>query len=307
MKILTDPKEPVGFSTSAAIGNFDGVHTGHRAIIRMLKEHSDSTKSCVITFDPHPQKVIANRDIPLIVPLPERIRLLEEQGIDYLACLQFTRQLSLLSARDFVKEILVRFLNIRNLVVGPDFTFGHKRGGNLGLLEEMGNEYNFRTITAQHATVDGEIVSSSRIREFLQTGDVAGASRFLGYRYYIKGKVVEGEKRGRQIGYPTVNLDTEWESYPKTGVYATFAQIGGRGYRSITNIGYRPTFGDDRLLIESHIFDFSENIYGNNVKLEFVERVRGEQKFKNADLLVRQIRKDVQQVDRILSSARQTE
>ena len=303
MKILTDTTKPSGFPTSAAIGNFDGVHLGHKAILQHLRDmvEQNNTKSCVITFDPHPQKVIAKKDISLIIPFDERIKLLEKEDIDYLVRLNFTRDLSLLSARDFVKQILVEFLDIKHIIVGPGFSFGYRRSGNIDLLNEMGDTLGFETIEAEPVRIDGEIVSSSKIRQHLSEGDVSGASKLLGYRYYLKGRVIEGEKRGREIGFPTVNLETEWEIFPKPGVYATFAYIGDQYYRSITNIGYRPTFDKTDLLIESHFFDFDSNIYDYEVRLEFVQRVRDERKFDSVDSLVSQIRKDVKVVESILS------
>jgi len=303
MKILTDTTKPTGFPTSAAIGNFDGVHLGHKAILNHLRTmvKRDKTRSCVITFDPHPQKVIAKKDISLIIPFGERIELLEKEDIDCLVCLNFTKDLSLLSARDFVKQILVDFLDIKNIIVGPGFSFGYKRSGNIDLLKEMGKEFGFETMEAEPVTIDGEIVSSSKIRKHLIEGDVSGASKLLGYRYYLKGRVIEGEKRGREIGFPTVNLQTDWEIFPKPGVYATFAYVGDEYYRSITNIGYRPTFDKADLLIESHFFDFDSNIYDHNVRLEFIERVRDERKFNGVDSLVNQIKKDVKIVESILS------
>lgn len=301
MKIITDPKESVGFSTSAAIGNFDGVHLGHKEIIRTLKQNAGQTQSCVITFDPHPQVVIAKKEIPLIMPVSEKVRLLEKEGIDLLVKLSFTEELSLIHAEDFVRQILIDRLNIKRIVVGPDFSFGYKRKGDIQLLTRIGNQEGFETLKAEPVTVGSEIISSSNIRRYLGEGNVSMASRMLGYRYYIKGVVTEGEKRGRKIGFPTVNLKTDWEYYPKTGVYATYTHVEDAAYKSITNIGYRPTFGKSELLIESHLFDFSDNIYNRNVRVEFVERIRDERKFENVDALVAQISEDVKQVEQVLS------
>lgn len=301
MKIITDPKEPVGFPTSAAIGNFDGVHLGHKAIIKRLREELGQTKSCIITFDPHPQKVLAKKDIPLIMPFSERLERLEREGVDLLVRLSFTKDLSLLHAEEFVRRILVRSLNIKRIIVGPDFSFGYKRTGNFDLLRSMGKELGFETLKAEPVTIGDTIISSSNIRECLRNGSVKEASSMLGYRYYMKGRVVEGEKRGREIGFPTINLDTEWEFYPRTGVYATYVHLNDVIYKSITNIGYRPTFGKSELLIESHLFNFSGNIYNQHVKLEFVDRIRDERKFENVDALVSQIREDVKKVESVLS------
>ncbi len=304
MKIFTDLEQPLGFPTSVAIGNFDGVHLGHRAVIRLLREKADSTKTCVLTFVPHPQRIISGENIPLIVPVEERMELLRQEGVDYTVCLNFTKKLSLLPAKEFVERILVGFLKVRNVVVGPSFNFGYKKSGNIKLLCEMGKHYGFHAIEAKPVKINGEIVSSSRIREYLSQGDVKRASLMLGYRYYIKGVVVEGEKRGRTIGYPTINLRTKWELFPKRGVYATWVHLNDGIYESITNIGYRPTFEEKELLIESHLFNFEGNAYNEKVRLEFVERIRDERKFESVDALVAQIKKDIERVKGILAKER---
>lgn len=304
MKILIDPKESLEFATSAAIGNFDGLHLGHRSILEILKDKSLSkdTKSCVITFDPHPQKVITKKEISLILPLEERFHLLEREGVDCTVCLKFTKKLSLLHAKDFVEEILIKLLNIKDIIVGPGFMFGNKRSGNSELLLNMGKDHGFETTVVNPESVDGEIISSSLIRQYIKDGNIEKASRLLGYSYYIKGNTVEGEKRGRKLGFPTANLETEWELLPKIGVYASYAYVEGKRYQSITNIGFRPTFGENRLLIESHLFNFSDNVYNKPMKIEFMNRLRDERRFSSIDQLVLQIKKDVEEVKNFLSN-----
>lgn len=305
MKVLFDPEEPIGEPTSATIGNFDGVHLGHRAILKSVKDAAlaKGLSSCVITFHPHPQKVLRNIDVPLLMPMRERLRLLEKEGIDAAACYTFTKEIAAMTAREFVTDILVGNLKVRHLIVGPDFSFGNKREGNAGMLRELGAELGFETEVAPPVLVGGEVISSTAIRNLLRAGDMKKAATFLGYRFYIEGRVVEGEKRGRQIGYPTANLDTDWEILPKEGVYATRAVIGGEKRDSITNIGYRPTFGDSKLLIETHIFDFQQIIYGKRISIEFVERIRDEKRFDGIDSLVAQIRNDVLKVKEVLGAA----
>lgn len=305
MKVIFDPEEPIQNSTSATIGNFDGVHIGHKKILKAVKEEAkqQGLSSCVITFHPHPQKVLQNIDIPLLSPIRERLKLLEEQGIDVVACYTFTQDIAKISAQDFVTDILVGKLNLKHLIVGPDFSFGRKREGNLDLLNTMGAKYGFDTEVVETALYDGEIVSSTSIRNLLREGNLIKAGKFLGYNFYIEGQVKEGERRGRQIGFPTANLDTDWDILPKVGVYATLANVEGSKYQSITNIGYRPTFGHNELLIETHIFDFNEDIYKKRLKVEFVDRVRDEQKFNGPEALVEQIKKDVQRVKEILSKS----
>ncbi len=198
-------------------------------------------------------------------------------------------------------DILVGNLKLKHLIVGPDFSFGRKRQGNLELLNKMGSEYGFDTEVIDTAKIDGEIVSSTAIRKFVREGNMVKAAKFLGYNFYIEGQVKEGERRGRQIGFPTANLETDWDILPKVGVYATLAHVDGISHRSITNVGYRPTFGHNELLIETHIFDFKEDIYKKRFKVEFVDRVRDEQKFDGPDALIAQIKIDVEKVEEILS------
>jgi len=304
MKVIFDPEEPIQNSTSATIGNFDGVHIGHKKILSAVKQEAkqQGLSSCVITFHPHPQKVLQNIDIPLLVPIRERLKLLEDQGIDVVACYTFTKDIAKISAQDFVTDILVGKLNLKHLIVGPDFSFGRKREGNLSLLNKMGAEYGFDTEVVETALYEGEIVSSTSIRNLVREGNLLKARNFLGYNFYIEGQVKEGERRGRQIGFPTANLDTDWDILPKVGVYATLANVDGTKHQSITNIGYRPTFGHNGLLIETHIFDFDEDIYKKRIKVEFVDRVRDEQKFNGPEALVEQIKRDVERVKEILSS-----
>ena len=303
MKVIFDPDEPIQNSTSATIGNFDGVHIGHRKILDAVKEEAKKRgiSSCVITFHPHPQKVLQNLEIPLLTPIRERLKQLEAEGIDVVACYTFTKDIAKMSAEDFVTDILVNNLKLKHLIVGPDFSFGRKRQGNMDLLNKMGTEYGFDTEVIDTAKIDGEIVSSTAIRKFVREGKMVKAAKFLGYNFYIEGQVKEGERRGRQIGFPTANLETDWDILPKVGVYATRAHIDGKAHRSITNVGYRPTFGINELLIETHIFDFKEDIYKKRFKVEFVDRVRDEQKFDGPEALISQIKIDVEKVKEILS------
>ncbi len=303
MKVIFDPEEPIENSTSATIGNFDGVHVGHKKIIAAVKEEAKQKglSSCVITFHPHPQKVLQNIDIPLLVPIRERLKLLEKEGVDVVGCYTFTKDIAKIPAKDFVTDILIGKLNLKHLIVGPGFSFGRKREGNLDLLDKMGKEYDFDTEVVETALIDGEIVSSTAIRNLVREGNMVKAGKFLGYNFYIEGQVKEGERRGRQIGFPTANLDTDWDILPKVGVYATLAHVDGIVLNSITNVGYRPTFGNNELVIETHIFNFNEDIYKKRIEVEFVDRVRDEQKFNGPQALVEQIKKDVDRVNVILS------
>ena len=302
MNIIVDPQQPLDFETSAGIGNFDGIHLGHREIIDAVKRLSreNSTRSCVITFDPHPQKVLGRKDIPLIFPTEHRFEMLEATGIDAVICLCFTAELSRVSAEDFVKDILLRRLRVKDVVVGPGFFFGHQRRGDVSVLRSMGESHGFNTTVAEVARVDDRVVSSSAVRNFIRNGEISEANRFFGYDYHVEGLVVEGEKRGRKLGFPTVNLDTEWEILPKPGVYATYVRLPDGFYESITNIGIRPTFEESRLTVETHIFDFSDDLYGKKVRVNFVKRLRDEKRFAGVDELVEQIGHDVAAVRKIL-------
>lgn len=302
MKIIVDPKQPLDFKTSAGIGNFDGIHLGHKEIIETAKRRSreNSTRSCVITFDPHPQKVLGRKELSLIFPLEKRFEMLEVTGIDVAVCLNFTRELSTVSAENFIKDILLDCLRIRDIVVGPGFSFGHERKGNVDLLRSMGETHGFNTVVAEAARVDDQVVSSSAIRTLVRGGEIREANRFFGYDYYIEGVVVEGERRGRKLGFPTINLDTEWEILPKPGVYATYVRLLDGFHESITNIGIRPTFEESKLTVETHIFDFNNDLYGKKVGVNFVERLRDEKRFASVDELVAQIEHDVAAVREIL-------
>ncbi len=302
MKIIVDPKQPLDFETSAGIGNFDGIHLGHKEIIEAAKRRSreNSTHSCVITFDPHPQEVLGRKEVSLIFPLGRRFKMLESAGIDAVICLNFTRELSRVSAENFIKDILLGRLRVKDIVVGPGFSFGHKRKGNVDLLRSMGETHGFNTVVAEAVRMDDRVVSSSAIRNLVRNGEIGEANRFFGYDYYIEGVVVEGEKRGRKLGFPTVNLDTEWEILPRPGVYATYVKLSDGFHESITNIGVRPTFEESKLTVETHIFDFNDDLYGKEVRINFVERLRDEKRFASVGELVAQIEHDVAAVRGIL-------
>jgi len=303
MEVIVDPQKPVDFSTSAAIGNFDGVHLGHREIINLINDiaKQKSTKSCLLTFEPHPQKVLAGRDVSLIVPVNEKLSLLEQAGVDYAVSLRFTKELSQLSAEEFVQDVLIKTLRIKDIVVGPDFMFGKNRSGNADMLKEMGKKIGFETHVINPRKLGDEVISSSMIRKIIVEGNILKLNDLLGYKYFLKGIIVEGEKRGREIGFPTANLGTQWELLPKPGVYATISWLRGSRYKSITNIGFRPTFGKNKLLIETHLFDFSDSVYGEKIRVEFYQRLRDEKKFEGVEYLIAQIKLDIEEVKNILT------
>ncbi len=309
MEFLQNLSAGTGLRTVCALGNFDGMHLGHRKIIATLKDEARrrGAKSCAVTFDPHPQKILRNKDIHLLVPFGERLKLLEKSGVDMAARLEFCKPLSLMSPERFIREVMVEKAGMKAMVVGPRFGFGSKRAGDVGTLKSLGEKFGFETVIIEPARVGSERVSSSAIREMILSGQTGAASLMLGYRYYVKGKVYSGEKRGREIGFPTVNLRTDWEILPKSGVYATTTTVGGQSRQSITNIGSRPTFGGGDTVVESHLLDTDGDFYGKPATIEFVERVRDEKKFASARELSAQIEKDIGRVRAVLESGRRAE
>ena len=303
MKVILDPKEKIKGSTSAAIGIFDGVHLGHKSIIGLMRKEAarNSSSTCVVTFFPHPQKVLRGIDMPLIVPLKERFRLLEKEGVDITVCFNFTKTFSKISAKDFVKNYLVDRLNIKTIFVGPDLFFGRNREGNVELLQSMAKSFGFETRSVRPVYFEDELISSTAIREFIEDGNVKKAANFLGNCLSIEGNVKEGERRGRELGFPTANLDTDWELLPKNGVYVTWAEISGKKFKSITNVGTRPTFGKNRLLVETHIMDFKEEIYGKTIRVSFIERLRDEKRFAKVESLISQISTDVENARKVFA------
>jgi riboflavin kinase/FMN adenylyltransferase len=303
MKVIFDPKEKIKELTSATIGIFDGVHLGHKSIIGLMRKEAagNHSSTCVVTFFPHPQKVLRGIDMPLIVPLKERFRLLEKEGVDITVCFNFTKAFSKISAKDFVKNYLVEKLNIKTIFVGPDLFFGRNREGNVELLKSMAKSFGFKTRTVRPVYFENELISSTAIREFIEDGNVKKAANFLGACFSIEGNVKEGERRGRELGFPTANLDTDWELLPKNGVYLTWAEMGEKKFKSITNVGTRPTFGKNQLLVETHIIDFKDEIYGKTIRVSFVERLRDEKRFTNVESLISQISTDVEKAKRVFA------
>ncbi len=290
------------------LGNFDGVHLGHRHLIERLmavaREH-DGT-AVAITFRPHPLAILhPDRMGPLICTYDEKVELLEAAGIDVLVELPFDRDFSELDAISFARKIVVDALGTRWFVAGPDSRFGRDRAGDAALLARLGERTGFRVESVAPFEIDGAPISSSRIRAVVsQHGDVEGAARLLGRPVRLSGVVVQGDQRGRTIGFPTANLATECELIPRHGVYAARAYVGaaGREERAVVNIGVRPTFGLTGLAIEAHLLDFEGDLYGAPFALELVAHIRDEQKFSGIDALVAQIGNDARTAARILDT-----
>ncbi len=288
------------------IGNFDGVHKGHRALFEIVKGKARDIKgeSVVLTFEPHPLKVLDPQRAPeVITPTAMRLRLIEEAGIQEVVCEAFTMELAKMRARDFVLEILIKRLGMVELVVGYDYAFGRNREGNIDLLKEMAREHGFGVYVLQPVNINGKLASSTMIRNMIKEGDVDGAKELLGRYYTITGQVVKGRGRGGpMLGVPTANVDAPGVVIPKRGVYATWAWVEGLRYQSVTNIGLNPTFGDGALSIECHIIGYSGISVGPELRVDFVKYLRDEAKFPSIESLKAQINKDIEAATGVLSS-----
>lgn len=302
---LTDAQvtEPVVLT----IGTFDGVHRGHQALIKQLKEAAlqHQAKSAVLAFHPRPKAIFnpqAHANDYLTTP-EERMALFEQNGLDILILLPFSKELAQHSARDFM-TLLIDHLNLVELWAGHDFALGKGREGNIEKLTALGQEFNYRVYQFEPFELDGETISSTQIRHLLQAGDVRKAAQLLGRYPMLTGEVTEGAKRGRTLGFPTANLAVPPERLiPANGVYATLVQRPGdsRRFTSVTNIGVRPSFEEAERTVETYIFDFKETLYGQQLTVEFVERLRPEKKFAGIKELVDQIARDVEHARSLLA------
>ncbi len=306
MKVVHDLEnlQPTPQGTVLTIGNFDGVHLGHREIFRKVlrRARQVSGTATVLTFEPHPLRLLAPEHAPpRINTPPEKIRLMEASCIDLLVILPFDRDLAAMSADDFVRHLLVEKLAVRHLVVGYDYAFGRGREGNLAFLQQKAAEYGFVLETLDPISHAGEVYSSTRIRQSLQAGDVAGVVDVLGRNFTLDGRVVHGAGRGRTLGFPTANLDTDKEVLPANGVYAVKVKWRERLYDAVVNIGDRPTFQDQEATLEIHLLDFQQSLYGETLRLYFVERLRGEQSFASVDALQQAIQGDIEQARSVLA------
>ena len=282
------------------IGTFDGVHLGHREVISELKRLSalSGGESVVFTFEPHPRIVISPKEdsLRLLSTKDEKINLIEKIGIDHLVIYPFTKAFSELSYNEFVAKILVEGMHISSLVVGYDHRFGYGRKGDFNSLEMLSKSLNFKVEQLSGLLIDNKLVSSTQIRLALEAGDISKANQFLGYKYPVYGKVIEGKKLGRKIGFPTANIepDYRYKLVPGDGVYAVIVKTGGKIYKGMLNIGIRPTvnYNADHKSIEVHIFNFDKDIYNSDITLFFVEKIRNEQKFSDIGNLQKQLIRD---------------
>jgi riboflavin kinase/FMN adenylyltransferase len=302
MKVIHSVTEAgaIGGKCCVAIGFFDGVHLGHQQILRQTvsdaRQHEAA--SLVVTFDRHPNSVVApGRVPPLVYSLAQRLRTIESLGAEALWLVHFDEPFSRRSGEDFIRDLVKSFGVVKSVCVGADFAFGYKRGGNVALLTRLGAELNFAVHGLSAVALDGTTVSSTRIRQAIAAGDLDAASQMLGRAYSLSGTVIRGDGVGRKLGIPTANLDVAGLALPPNGVYTVHASAGGNAWRAVLNIGLRPTLQNPapELRVEAHLLDFSGDIYGQELEIAFVDRLRAEQKFASLDDLRRQIERDIAQ------------
>jgi riboflavin kinase/FMN adenylyltransferase len=288
------------------IGNFDGVHKGHQALLHQVMEKADeiSGTSIAITFEPHPLRALGISSPPLITRHDQKTELIEKSGIDVLICIPFDETFAAITALDFIETILVNKIGMKGIIIGADYSFGKDRTGNIELLKSEGKRLGFETIVSpwiNDTTAGIERISSTRIREIIMEGKVEQAIKYLGRHYQIRGKVIRGRKRGgSQLGFPTANIKLHDELCPKLGVYAVKVETSEGLFWGVANIGYSPTFGDQMFTIEVHILDFSGDLYDTRLRINLVARLRDEKKFSSIDELSEQIKKDVEIAKEIL-------
>jgi riboflavin kinase/FMN adenylyltransferase len=290
--------------TVLTIGVFDGVHAGHRYLLKKLQQRATERNllSGVVTFSPHPKSVLhPHNQLPWLSSLEDRVSTFRELGVNIVAVLTFTPKVAQISAREFI-SLVKKHLKMRGIIVGPDFALGQGREGNINLLRALGHEMNFSLEAIPPYTINGEVVSSTLIRQALAQGDMRKVERLMGRYFYLGGKVITSDKRGRILGFPTANLDLKpQQALPGNGIYATIAQVDGKQFPSATNIGIRPTFGEGEKTVETHLLNYKGDLYGKDMKVEFVQKLRDEQRFPSSEELKAQIEKDVREVEAILA------
>jgi riboflavin kinase/FMN adenylyltransferase len=296
MKVLCGFEERPAFrtGTAVAIGNFDGLHLGHEKILRFLTEKALTARltSLVLTFSPHPEKILGGKQTPMIQTLEQRLKGLRASGVDVVLVANFNRAFADLSMEEFATRMIVRSLAAQMVVVGENFRFGRNRRGDIDSLRRLGREKGFSVYPRPTVIRNGQVISSSRIRDHLRGGRIRAANALLGHPYLIEGRVIKGRGLGRDLGFPTANIRTNNEIAPP-GVHLTWARIQGRLFPSLTNCGSRPTFGAGPAQIETYVFDFDGALYRRQIGLYFLRRLRMEKRFPGAEALARQIRKDV--------------
>lgn len=290
------------------IGNFDGVHIGHQALFHEVIETAETLggTSIAMTFEPHPIRVLKqNGHPPLITLYEQKIELIKRTGIDVLICIPFTREFAGQTAEQFIRDLLIKKIGMKAIVVGEDYSFGKNREGDIDLLKTYAPEYGFEVIVAGWIKMSKGIaqrISSTKIRELVSDGLMAQAEKMLGRHYQIRGRVVTGRDRGgKLLGIPTANINLHDELCPKTGIYAVTVECHREKFKGVANIGYSPTFDDHEFTVEVHIFDFDNDIYGEKIRVNFIKRIRDEKKFSNIAELIDQIKLDIIAAREILS------
>ena len=298
-----DPRPARWHKPVLALGNFDGLHRGHTKIIERVRRVAAErgATSLVLTFDPHPPRIVRpDKAPPLLMTLEQKLEALDKAGIQGVAIVKFTLELSRWEPEVFVKAVLVDWLRVGEVWVGADFLFGRDRSGNFSVLRSLGAQFGFRVEKIDPVRYKDFVVSSTRVRRLVSEGRVDEAGALLGRHVFIDGTVVQGAGRGRELGVPTANLQTDNELLPPHGVYATAVTIDGVVYPGVTNIGLRPTFDDvTRTMIEVHVLGFSRDLYGQRVRVAFIQRLRDERRFPDVDALKAQIDADVRRARRL--------
>lgn len=283
-----------------AIGVFDGVHLGHQAVISTSAKHAKEAGGTpvVVTFDPHPAKVLRPNDAPhLLTATQHKIALIRDIGVAHLLVLRFDRAFAATAPEEFVQQLVTNSKPLREICVGHEWSFGKGRAGNLALLKELGRKESFNVIGVEAVKLNGEVVSSTAIRKAVADGNLVKATQMLGREYTILGTVIAGEKLGRKLGFPTANLSAHSEQFPPNGVYVAEARLAGALHRGVANLGYRPTVaaGKPERLLELHLFDLGREIYGEEMEVRFLRYLRPEKKFEDLEALKAQISRDVEE------------
>lgn len=288
-----DKLTPFFNESIVAIGNFDGIHLGHQKILHFLakKAKKHSLFSLVLTLSPHPEKILGHKRIKMIQTIDQRVKEIKKFDIDAVLIVPFDKKFSSLSGEDFIQKIIVDTLRARGVIVGENFHFGKNREGDISLLRHLASRYNYQVYSVPPVIKDGEIISSSLVRSLLEEGKIEKANVILGRLYEIEGKVIKGKSRGKILGFPTANIKTENEIVPH-GVFITTAKIESETFPSVTNVGSRPTFDRQETNIESYIINFHRNLYGKQIRINFIKKIRDEIKFKVPVDLSKQIKRD---------------
>lgn len=311
MQVIKGIVELNCFNPVITIGNFDGVHIGHRKIFDFVRKKASRLNgtSVVVTFDPHTVKVLfKEHPLKLITTTDDKIKLIENCGIDIVICIPFTKEFASIEAEDFVKDIIVNKFHSVCIVVGYDYKFGRERKGDRDLLKKLGKLYGFDVVVLRAYKKKNKILSSTAVRNALYEGNIKEVNQFLGRAYHIDGKVIKGAGRGSSLlGYPTANIIPRQEIIPKEGVYAvrvSIPHLGNKVYKAVANIGKNPTFNNLNLSYEVHILDFKDNLLGKSLRIHFIDRLRDEKKFHSADELKKNISLDIEKAKKIFSKNR---